>query len=338
MVTYAPATSRGSLISRRSFLGTAAAAAVTSLAGRLGAAVAPAERRRNVLFIAVDDLRTELGCYGVKGIHSPNIDRLAARGTAFDRAYCQQAVCSPSRTSLLTGCRPDTTKVYDLVTHFRKHLPDVVTLPQHFKNHGYFTRSVGKIYHPGLDDKPSWSEPSPRVGRPTYVLEENKALVRARPRRWQERSLPHPVARSNATKGPAYECADVPDNTYSDGAIADAAIDMLRQAKDKPFFLAVGFLKPHLPFVAPKKYWDLYRRDEIPLAPNPFPPQGRSQVRPGGLGRAARLRGHPAHRSAHGRPSTDAQARLLCLRQLHGCAGRARAGGARSVWACASKP
>lgn len=273
MVTYAPATGRGSLISRRSFLGTAAVAAVTALAGRLEATVAPAERRRNVLFLAVDDLRTELGCYGVKGIHSPNIDRLAARGTAFDRAYCQQAVCSPSRTSLLTGCRPDTTKVYDLVTHFRKHLPEVVTLPQHFKNHGYFTRSVGKIYHPGLDDKPSWSEPSPRVGRPTYLLEENKALVERKTVAVAGKEFANPVARSNATKGPAYECADVPDNAYSDGAIADAAIDMLRQAKDKPFFLAVGFLKPHLPFVAPKKYWDLYRRDEIPMAPNPFPPQ-----------------------------------------------------------------
>lgn len=273
MVTYAPTTSRGSLISRRSFLGTAAVAAVTSLAGKLEAAVAPAERRRNVLFIAVDDLRNELGCYGVKGIHSPNIDRLAARGTAFDHAYCQQAVCSPSRTSLLTGCRPDTTKVYDLVTHFRKHLPEVVTLPQHFKNHGYFTRSVGKIYHSGLDDKPSWSELSPKVGRPAYVLEENKAIITRKTAAVAGKNFATPSARSNATKGPAYECADVPDNAYSDGAIADAAIEMLRQMKDKPFFLAVGFLKPHLPFVAPKKYWDLYRRDEIPMAPNPSPPK-----------------------------------------------------------------
>ncbi len=267
-------------MTRRGFLGTALAA-VVGQACQLSAATAwagPAGRRRNVLFIAVDDLRNELGCYGVQGIRAPNIDRLAAGGTTFDRAYCQQAVCSPSRTSLLTGCRPDTTKVYDLVTHFRKSLPDVVTLPQQFKNHGYFTRSVGKIYHPGSDDKPSWSEPAPRVNRPTYALEENKALVARKTAAIAGKESATPSARSNATKGPAYECADVPDNTYSDGAIADAAIEMLRRAKDKPFFLAVGFLKPHLPFVAPKKYWDLYRRDEIPMAPNPFAPKDAPKI------------------------------------------------------------
>jgi arylsulfatase A-like enzyme len=248
------------------------------LARGLRAETAPAGRRMNVLFIAVDDLRNELGCYGVPGIHTPNIDRLAASGTAFDRAYCQQAVCSPSRTSLLTGCRPDTTKVYDLVTHFRKHLPDVVTLPQHFKNHGYFTRSVGKIYHSGLDDERSWSEPPAQAGRPTYFLKENRDLVARRTAAAADKKFATPSARSNATKGPAYECADVPDNAYSDGAIADAAIAMLRQAKDKPFFLAVGFLKPHLPFVAPKKYWDLYRRDEVPVAPNPFAPKDAPKI------------------------------------------------------------
>ncbi len=271
MRAHGPSTSRSNPVSRREFLRTAVMAAATGLTPGLGAA--PAGRRKNVLFIAVDDLRNELGCYGVPSIHSPNIDRLAARGTAFDRAYCQQAVCSPSRTSLLTGCRPDTTKVYDLVTHFRKAIPDVVTLPQHFRNHGYFTRSVGKIYHPGYDDKPSWSEPAPRINRPTYALEENQAIVARKTAAVAGKEFATPSARSNATKGPAYECTDVPDNAYSDGAIADAAIQMLREAKDKPFFLAVGFLKPHLPFVAPKKYWDLYRRDEIAMAPNPFPPQ-----------------------------------------------------------------
>jgi iduronate 2-sulfatase len=263
----------GGSVSRRGFLGIAATAAATVLLRRLPAETAPAGRRMNVLFIAVDDLRNELGCYGVEKIQAPNIDRLAARGTVFDRAYCQQAVCSPSRTSLLTGCRPDTTKVYDLVTHFRKHLPDVVTLPQHFRNHGYFTRSVGKIYHPGLDDARSWSEPPARARRSTYSLPENQDLVARKTAVTAGKEFANPVARSNATKGPAYECADVPDNAYADGAIADAAIEMLRQAKEQPFFLAVGFLKPHLPFVAPKKYWDLYRRDEIPPAPNPFAPR-----------------------------------------------------------------
>ena len=229
--------------------------------------------RMNVLFIAVDDLRTELGCYGVKDVRSPNIDRLAARGLVFDRAYCQQAVCSPSRTSLLTGCRPDTTKVYDLQTHFRKNLPDVVTLPQHFKNNGYFTRSVGKIFHGGLDDKVSWSEPPAKAYRPAYQLKENQELVTRKREATKEKKFRTPSARYNAMTGPAYESADVPDNAYSDGAIADAAIQMLREAKDRSFFLAVGFLKPHLPFIAPKKYWDMYQRDAIPMAPNPFPPK-----------------------------------------------------------------
>jgi len=276
------------LISRREFLDAAATFTATAMVSMLGAAgsrarakddydpaflMDAAENRRNVLFIAVDDLRTELGCYGVKEIQSPNIDGLAGRGTVFGRAYCQQAVCSPSRTSLLTGCRPDTTRVYNLVTHFRKHLPDVVTLPQHFKNNGYFSRSVGKIYHGGLDDVQSWSEPPPKAGRPMYFLEENKALVARKRTAAAGKEFATPSARYNAMTGPAYECADVPDNTYSDGAIADAAIGMLREAKDKPFFIAAGFLKPHLPFVAPRKYWDLYRREDIPPAPNPFPPE-----------------------------------------------------------------
>lgn len=234
--------------------------------------------RPNVLFIAVDDLRPELGCYGTEGILSPNIDALAARGTVFDRAYCQQAVCSPSRTSLLTGCRPDTTKVYDLETHFRKNLPDVVTLPQHFKNHGYITRSLGKIFHGGLDDQASWSDPPARVGRPMYALEENQRLVNRKRDEAKGKKFPTASARYNAMAGPAYECTDVPDNTYSDGVIADAAIAILRDMEGKPFFLAVGFLKPHLPFIAPKKYWDLYDRDAIPMASNPFPPKDAPKI------------------------------------------------------------
>jgi len=276
MTTHEPATNRRDRISRRRFLGTVLAAGVVATVRDTHPVVASAAqtgRRKNVLFIAVDDLRNELGCYGVQGIHSPNIDKLAAQGTAFDRAYCQQAVCSPSRTSLLTGCRPDSTKVYDLVTHFRKALPDVVTLPQHFKNCGYFTRSVGKIYHPGFDDQPSWSAAAAQFRRATYALPENQALVARKNAAMKGKKVANAVARSNATKGPAYECADVPDSTYADGAIAEAALEMLREAKDQPFFLAVGFLKPHLPFVAPKKYWDLYRRDEIPMAPNPYAPK-----------------------------------------------------------------
>ena len=234
--------------------------------------------RVNVLFVAVDDLRPELGSYGTKGILSPNIDALAARGTAFDRAYCQQAVCSPSRTSLLTGCRPDTTKVYDLQTHFRKNLPNVITLPQHFRNHGYTTFSLGKIFHGGLDDKPSWSRPPGKARQPMYALEANKELVAKKRAAIKGKTFRTPSARYNAMTGPAYECADVPDSTYSDGVIADEAIAALRKMKDEPFFLAVGFLKPHLPFIAPKKYWDLYDREKIPMAANPFAPKDAPKI------------------------------------------------------------
>jgi len=238
------------------------------------------ETHVNVLFIAVDDLRTELGCYGVPGIRSPSIDRLAERGTVFERAYCQQAVCSPSRTSLMTGLRPDSTRVFNLTTHFRDTVPDVVTLPQHFIDHGYFTQSVGKIYHGGLDDAASWSEPPRRAGRAMYALEENKNLVARKRAAAADKKFATPSQRYNAMTGPSYECADVPDNAYSDGAIADAAIDMLREAKEKegPFFVAVGFYKPHLPFIAPKKYWDMYRREEIPAAPNPFLPKNAPKI------------------------------------------------------------
>jgi iduronate 2-sulfatase len=122
-----------------------------------GSSVADTPKQMNVLFIAVDDLKPALACAGDPHAKTPNIDKLASRGTVFTRAYCQQAVCSPSRSSLLTGRRPDSTKVYDLVTHFRKALPDVVTLPQHFKKNGYYVHGIGKIYHGGYNDEPSWS-------------------------------------------------------------------------------------------------------------------------------------------------------------------------------------
>ena len=250
--------------------------ALLSLAAIL-AAVAPAEANDsdplNVLFIAVDDLRPELGCYGTKRVKSPNIDRLAAMGVAFNRAYCQQAVCSPSRTSLMTGLRPDSTKVYDLETHFRNTVPDVVTLSQHFKNHGYHSVGMGKIYHGGLDDKLSWSVPWRRPSGNGYQLQENVKLMAKKHEDAKKRGLTGKTL-SRGARGPATEMAPVPDNAYPDGACAEMAVETLRQIKDKPFFLAVGFLKPHLPFNAPKKYWDLYDPAEIELADNPFAPKG----------------------------------------------------------------
>jgi arylsulfatase A-like enzyme len=250
-------------------------------AGTAGAALSPvsslSDRRawgtespkRNVLFVAVDDLRPQLGCYGHEEIRSPNIDRLAARGLLFERAYCQQAVCAPSRASLLTGTRPDTTKIYNLSTPVRKAMPDVLTLPQHFRNHGYETVSLGKIYHHRNDDNgkgwsvPAWHPKGEWKGR-GYVSAEAIHLM-------EERDATNPEKKGI---GPPVDAADVADNGYPDGATADRAIQELRRLKDKPFFLAAGFYKPHLPFNAPKKYWDLYDRSRIQLPANRDAPDG----------------------------------------------------------------
>lgn len=227
----------------------------------------PLEQAFNVLFIAVDDLRPQLGCYGDPVVRSPNIDRLAKRGLVFRRAYCQQALCSPSRTSLLTGRRPDTTRVYDMQVHFRKTLPDVVTLPQYFKQHGYHTQALGKVYHQEMDDPASWSVPHWAPALPDYGP-EGEAL------RKRNTGPGH--------RGPAYEAPDIPDEALPDGAVANRAIEVLQQVKDRRFFLAVGFLKPHLPWAAPKRYWDLYRRDRLRPAANPVPPKDAPRYALGG--------------------------------------------------------
>ena len=220
------------------------------------AALSAAETKPlNVLFIAVDDLRPEINASGSKLIKTPNLDRIAARGTTFERAYCQQAVCSPSRSSLMTGRRPDATRVWDLETHFRTALPDAVTVAQHFKNHGYHTMSMGKIFHGGFDDPKSWSVPSQYPKSPQYASEAALKM----------QSDPANIDKKGRARGPAVEDADVPDDTYADGKIARLAVKTLGELKQssKPFFLAVGMAKPHLPFVAPKKYWDLYDPKEI---------------------------------------------------------------------------
>lgn len=225
------------------------------------------ERSPNVLFIAIDDLRPALGCYGDPVARTPNIDRLSKRGTLFRRAYCQQAVCSPSRLSLMTGRRPDTIRVWDLNTHFRKSLPDVVTLPQHFKGRGYHCRSIGKIYHGGGEpsrDAPSWSEDP---------LHHN--VREARLRYATARNL-----KGGGLKREAAEAADVPDETYIDGIVCEAALEALGKLKkrNQPFFLAVGFRKPHLPFCAPTKYWELYDRENIPSPSSMDHPRGAPEV------------------------------------------------------------
>ncbi|MGH9161847.1 MAG: sulfatase [Vicinamibacteraceae bacterium] len=221
--------------------------------------------RPNVLFIAVDDMNTDLGAYGSPVARTPNIDRLAKRGVLFRRAYAQQAVCNPSRASLLTGMRPDTLRVWDLRTDFRDTHPEVVTLPQLFKARGYFTQGIGKIFHNWgakesiATDPPSWSVPQTYHYAPHFSD-------------WYAPG----AARDTPADGPREptQRVNVPDEAYFDGRIAQAAIQALRTHKDEPFFLAVGFWKPHLPFNAPQKYWDLFDPDQIPSPLPASPPRG----------------------------------------------------------------
>lgn len=223
----------------------------------------------NVLFIAVDDLRPDFGAYGNRMVHSPNLDGLARTGVTFTRAYCQQAVCSPSRTSLLTGCRPDTTKVYELQTHFRKHLPDIVTLPEHFRNNGYATTGLSKIYHGGLDDAASWSIPHWAPGGPRWNSAENADRNARLQERLRAAGLRMEAApRSAQERGPAWVAAPGGDLAQPDGKTAEMAVSALEELRESPFFLAVGFLKPHLPFTAPSEYFDLYKGKEIALPAN----------------------------------------------------------------------
>ncbi|MFT6862419.1 MAG: iduronate 2-sulfatase [Akkermansiaceae bacterium] len=218
-----------------------------------------AAEKLNVLFIAVDDLRPELRCYGNTDIHSPNIDALAARGTLFERTYCQVAVCGASRASLMTGLRPQTTRCWNFRTPMREMNPEALSMPQHFKGHGYETISIGKIYHAYIDDFPQgWSQKPQRGLGPQYASPAGVAAHRNANRIQKSTGV-----RSN---GPASENGgEVSDDAYNDGIVAKTAVARLEKlaAADKPFFLAVGFSKPHLPFNAPGKYWDLYERSKI---------------------------------------------------------------------------
>jgi arylsulfatase A-like enzyme len=223
----------------------------------------------NILFIAVDDLRPELGCYGAVHMKTPHLDRLAAQGMLFERAYCQVAVCNPSRSSVLSGTRPDTTGVLDNQHFMRPNMPDVISLPQHFKNHDYTSLSLGKIFHhserePG-DDPQSWSEPAWYHGEPYkhWFTQESLDYVK------QLKALPKAQQPKQLRAAP-FEAADEPDASYPDAQTAAKAIEMLQRlkAEAKPFFLGVGFVKPHLPFTCPQKYWDLYSEASIHLAAN----------------------------------------------------------------------
>jgi iduronate 2-sulfatase len=254
----------------------------TMLGERLTSLSSIAARKKNILFIAVDDLRPELGCYGHPIVQSPNIDRLASEGILFERTYCQQAVCGPTRASLLTGKRPDTTKVYDLKTHIRTTMPDVVTLQQHFKNNGYFSEGMGKLFHAGLEDEASYSIPHRYPQGDIYALEENLKQQKEGGKPGSETS-----EEAGKMRGPATEAADVPDEAYQDGKMTQMAIESLNRLAPKakaksekegqPFFLGLGFRKPHLPFCSPKKYWDLYDSSKIPL-PYPEKPKNAPDI------------------------------------------------------------
>ena len=227
-----------------------------------------AKERHNVLFIAVDDLRPALGCYGDEVVVSPNIDGLASSGVLFERAYCQLAVCNPSRVSIMTGLRPDSTRVWDLVTQFRHTIPDAITIPQHFVKHGYHAVSYGKVFHNPWPDNASWSEPH-SWPKKSSLWSKSSRLKLAKYRE-ELKAQGRPQKRIDRLRPEATEIVDTPENQHIDGAIAEQALQALNRLSkdDKPFFLAVGFIRPHLPFVVPRKYWELYDRNAIPLAKN----------------------------------------------------------------------
>jgi iduronate 2-sulfatase len=244
-------------------------------------------QKMNVLFIAVDDLKPVLGCYGDENVFTPNIDKLAAESIVFTNAHCQQAVCGPTRASLMTGMRPDYTGVWDLKTRMRDVNPDILSMPEHFRQKGYETVAIGKIYDPRCVGKKydgvSWSIPYSESAKYTYpegydapglsyyASKENQKIVAKFTQEAKDKGIKNVHGYVSDRFKPSVECADVPDEAYIDAQISNNAIGYMKKLsqKDKPFFVAVGFKRPHLPFAAPKKYWDMYQRDEIQLAKYP---------------------------------------------------------------------
>ena len=215
----------------------------------------------NILVFYIDDLRAELGSYGSETAITPNIDKLASEGVLFNKAYTQQAICAPSRMSTLTGLRPETLGIYSIFTPLRKIHKDVVTLPQLFKQNGYKTISTGKVYHHFIDDKESWTD---LVARPQNKYLKPESLKAIADLKAKDKKNP---------KGPAFEDADVADDAYKDGVVAKDAIKMLHKYKNDKFLMFVGFMKPHLPFNAPKKYWDMHDKSKFKI-PSKEKPEG----------------------------------------------------------------
>jgi iduronate 2-sulfatase len=223
-------------------------------------------------------MRPQLGCYGDPTVKSPNIDRLAARGMVFERSYVQQALCSPSRISMLSGRYPATTTIWEIGRTLRTTMPDITTMPQHFKNNGYHTRSIGKIYHVGIDDEASWTVPAAHGTKPRLSPESTEAV-----KKFMEDARAKGITVPQRGKGarnsvvPPFEAVECADEDLLDGDAASQGVAQLREhakTPDKPFFLAVGFANPHVPWISPKKYWDLYDPAKFTLATNEFLPKG----------------------------------------------------------------
>jgi len=242
-------------------------------------------RKPNILFISIDDLGPNLGVYGNTHIVSPNIDALAEEGTTFLKTYSQVGVCAPSRASLMIGLRPDSTRVWHLGDKFREIMPEAVTMPQYFHKFGYYTVNMGKIFHNYMPDSVSWDVPDlrpPRYVRPEWLKRDGETFyVNEETQRKQKRKRdsiikikPNYYA-DGWNNGPAWEMEDVHDTMYYDGAQTKMAKKVLSGlAEDhQPFYFALGYFRPHLPFAVPKKYWDLYDRNELPLASNPYLPK-----------------------------------------------------------------
>ncbi len=236
-------------------------------------AAAAASVKPNVLMLLVDDLKPALGAYGDLTVPTPHMDGLCQRGIRFEKAYCNIAVCAPSRYNLMTGVRSTTLGIYGFGKDFRSVYPNAVTLPQHFMQHGYTAESLGKVYHFGhgtLLDDASWSEPHFKEKVVEYLdpastdgkLTREEALFG---------NISVPKEQKPLPRGAAWESPDVPDDAYADGRVAAEACKRLAAMKErlakggKPFFMAVGFARPHLPFSVPKKYWDAIDTNKLPM-------------------------------------------------------------------------
>ena len=276
--------------------------------------------RPNILFIAIDDLRPELGCYGSPIAKSPHLDKLAGNGLRFHRAYCQQSICSPSRASLMTGARPDTIRVVENTAYFRELNPNIVTLPQHFIQHGYEAVYCGKIYHARMTDndhswsrRPAWNRCPYKFPKlpGQYALLENQQLWASNKEKMFAKY--GQKGAGGLVHGPAYESADVADHAYQDGFNTQLAIatlkDHLAKKSEKPLFLALGLTKPHLDFIAPKKYWDMYDPADIKLAAQSKAPQD---------GAATGLHASFELRTRHGIPKSGPIGEKLARTLLHG--------------------